>query len=112
MKITEFLSPYYPDEHEPIRFRGFAPKGYPKWRQPGARPYGDLWPVEFTVTRAALAASANLQQQVRECNQYRGTYFVVNAGISEAKRLPVGVYAKAGSKTKNTPTQYIEDADI
>jgi hypothetical protein len=112
MRITELLSPFYPDEHEPIRFRGFAPKGYPKGKQPGARPYGDLWPLEFTVTRAALASSANLQQQVRECNKHRGMYFVVNAGISDAKQLPVGVYARGRDQKKNIPTQYIEDEDI
>ncbi len=112
MRITEFLSPFYPDEQEPIRFRSFAPKSYPKWKQPGARPYGDLWPLEFTVTRATLASSANLQRQVKECNKRRGMYFVVNAGISDSKRLPIGVYARTGNQKKNIHTQYVEDEDI
>lgn len=110
--ITEFLSAFYPDEHEPLRFRSFAPKKYPKWNQEGAKPFGIINSAEFTVTRAALATDKGLQSQVVECNKRRGMYFVVNAGIAEAKRLPIGQRAKRANEKTGTPTEYVEDQDI
>ncbi len=111
-KITEFLRAFYPDEHEPIRFRGFAPKKYPRWNQEGAKPFGYINSPEFTITRATLATDKGVQSQVVECNKHRGMYFIVNAGISEAKRFPIGQLAKPENNKTGTPTEYIEDQDI
>jgi hypothetical protein len=110
--ITEFLTAFYPDEHEPIRFRGFAPKKYPKWNQEGAKPFGYINSAEFTVTRSALATDKGLQSQIVECNKHRGMYFIVNSGISEAKRLPIGQLAKPENKKTGAPTEYVRDQDI
>src|ERR1044071_3201172 len=113
MKVTEFLSPFYPDEHEPIRLRAFKPKQYPNpWDKGAQKPFGELWARELTVTRAALSSEKALQKCTWELNAYRGLYFIVNAGISDAKRRPVGVYVKAGSKNKGIPTEFVEDSDI
>src|SRR5689334_7480337 len=96
VKLTEFLSVFYPDEDEPIRVRGFAPSGYPKLRDSESpMPFGPIYPIEYTVTRRALTTDQNLRNQILRDNEHHGMYFMVNAGIPESKRLDVGVYALA-----------------
>lgn len=113
MRLTEFLSLFYPDEHEPIRLRAFKPKLYPNaWDSGAQKPFGELWARELTVTRAALSSEKALQECLLKLNAYRGLYFIVNAGIAAAKRRPVGVYVSAGSTNKGIPTEFIEDPDI
>src|ERR1044072_423392 len=98
IRLYEFLAPFYPDEHESLRVRTFAPKEYPKYRDiRSPKPFGDIFSREYTITRASLA-EVKLQRQMLGENQLSGMYFIVNAGISEAKRLPIGVYAR---KRKN-----------
>jgi hypothetical protein len=114
IKLYDFLSPFYPDENESIRFRGFAPKGYPKGNaNPTPKPFGTLYATEFTVTRAELKTSKMLRELILKENQYKGMYFIVNAGISEVKRLGLGVLARVKIEDgKTTWTQYVEDDDI
>src|SRR5215216_905628 len=95
IKLYDFLAPFYPDEHESIRFRGFAPKSYPKGKNnPVPKPFGTLYATEFTVNRAELRTSKMLRELILKENQYKGFYFIVNAGISEVKRLGLGVLAR------------------
>lgn len=113
MRLTEFLSLFYADDHEPIRLRAFKPKLYPNaWDSGAQKPFGELWARELTVTRAALSSEKALQECILKLNAYRGLYFIVNAGIAATKRRPVGVYVSAGSKNKGIPTEFIEDSDI
>jgi hypothetical protein len=114
IKLCDFLAPFYPDENESIRFRGFAPKGYPKGKNnPAPKPFGTLYATEFTVTRAELRTSKMLRELILKENQYKGMYFIVNAGISEVKRLGLGVLARVKIEDGKTVwTQYIEDDDI
>jgi hypothetical protein len=113
IKLNEFLSPFYPDENESLRVRTFAQKEYPKYRDTRLpKPFGDIYAREYTITRASLA-DPKLQWQMLNENQLSGMYFIVNAGINEAKRLPIGIYARK-SKQAESPqwTQYIKDEDI
>ena len=56
IKLDEFLSPFYPNEHECLRVRTFAPKVYPKYRDTHSlKPHGDIFAREYTITRASLA---------------------------------------------------------
>jgi hypothetical protein len=115
IKLYDFLTPFYPDEHEPFRFRGFAPKGYPKGKANLApKPFGTLYATEFTVTRAALKVNKMLRELILKENQYKGLYFIVNAGISEVKRLGLGVLARVkwDGDGKVEWTQYVEDDDV
>src|SRR5262249_1942988 len=102
IELTEFLRAFYPDLSEPIRFRGFKPRGAPD--------SSDNRAIEYTVTRQALLSNPAIQSQVRRENQTRGLYFVVNAGIREAKRLDLGVYAGIDRNGhEGASTQYVED---
>jgi hypothetical protein len=115
IRLCDFLAPFYPDENESIRFRGFAPKGYPKGKNnPAPKPFGTLYATEFTVTRAELRTSKMLRELILKENQYKGMYFIVNAGISEVKRLGLGVLARVNKAEdgKVIWTQYVEDDDI
>jgi hypothetical protein len=114
LRLCEFLAPFYPDEQEAIRFRIFAPRGYPRYHEKNlSKPFGDIFPREYTVARCALAGDRNLQEQIKNENRLCGVYFVVNSGTGESKRLVLGVYARR-SKKDETPewTQYVEDQDI
>lgn len=113
IKLDEFLSPFYPNEHECLRIRTFAPKVYPKYRDTHSlKPHGDIFAREYTITRASLA-EPKLQRQMQNENQLSGMYFIVNAGIPETKQLPIGIYARK-SKQGELPqwTHYIKDEDI
>jgi hypothetical protein len=115
IKLCDFLAAFYPDENESIRFRAFGPKGYPKGKNnPATKPFGTLYATEFTVTRAELRTSKMLRELILKENQYKGMYFIVNAGISEVRRLGLGVLAKVkwDGDGKVEWTQYVEDDDI
>jgi len=114
VRLFEFLAPFYPDEQEPLRVRTFAPKAYPKGKShPAPKPFGDIFSSEYTVTRAALRNDRELHERFKSENQLSGMYFIVNAGISEARHLPLGVCARK-SKEDEKPewTQYVKDEDI
>jgi hypothetical protein len=114
IRLFEFLAPFYPDEQEPLRVRTFAPKEYPRGRSnPAPRPFGDIFSREYTVTRAMLRDDGEPRERIKGENHLSGIYFIVNAGISEAKRLPFGVCARK-SKEGEKPewTQYVTDEDV
>lgn len=114
VKLFEFLAPFYPDEQEPLRIRTFAPKGYPKGKGNLApKPFGDIFSREYTVTRAALRDDRELHERIKSENHLSGIYFIVNAGIGEAKQLPLGVCARKNKEGEKPEwTQYVEDKDI
>lgn len=71
--VSGFLAAFFPDKCEPVHLRAFAPKKAPK---------ND---IRFTARQIvtswlALAMDTALQEQVRQLNETRGLYFVVNAG--------------------------------
>lgn len=114
VRLFEFLVPFYSEEQEPLRIRTFAPKGYPKGKgNPAPKPFGDIFSREYTVTRAVLRDDRELQERIKSENHLSGIYFVVNAGISEAKQLPPGVCARKSKESEKPEwTQYVEDSDI
>jgi hypothetical protein len=60
-----------------------------------------------------LRDDRELRERIKGENQLSGIYFVVNAGISEVKRLPFGVCArKSREGEKPEWTQYVKDEDI
>lgn len=72
-ELFKFLLPFYPNEHEPIHFRTFAPKNAPKNdRRLAAR--------KIVVTRRELATDQSLQEELSLINNTCGLYFVVNGG--------------------------------
>ncbi|MDQ3816449.1 MAG: hypothetical protein M3362_02010, partial [Acidobacteriota bacterium] len=71
--LSCLLAALFPDEHEVIHLRAFAPKKAP----PGDSRFTAH---KLIVTRHALANDRRLQTQLRKLNATRGLYFVVNAG--------------------------------
>jgi hypothetical protein len=71
--LSDFLAAFFPDEHEPIHLRVFAPKKAPSddTRFTARR---------IIASRHALASDVVMQEQLRHLNATRGLYFVVNAG--------------------------------
>jgi hypothetical protein len=78
--LSSFLTPFFPDEREPICLRAFAPK-----KAPNKDSRFTAQKVE--VTRYALATDTTLQARLKELNKTRGLYFVVNAGGDEDKDI-------------------------
>jgi len=77
--ISEFLSVFYPDEHEPVCLRTFDAKKVPDH----LRGYAD----KFEVSRDQLQHDRVLQQKLKQINQTQGIYFVVNAGGQHDKNI-------------------------
>jgi hypothetical protein len=69
-KLSDFLSAFFPDADESIRFRAFAAKG----RDDVVRA------LSFGVTRNQLTNLPSLQEQLIQANEESGLYFVVNSG--------------------------------
>lgn len=71
--LSGFLAAFFPDEHEPIHLRAFAPK---------KAPTGDarFTARKIVVMQKALATDEAIQEQLCQLNKTRGLYFVVNAG--------------------------------
>lgn len=71
--LSNFLAAFFPDEHEAIHFRAFAPKKAPgKDTRFTAR--------TIVTTRHILVTDEALQGQLCQLNVTRGVYFVVNTG--------------------------------
>jgi hypothetical protein len=68
-----FLGALFPDEHEVIRLRVFAPK-----KAPPDDPRFNAH--KLIVTRHQLATDPKLQERLQQLNTYGGVYYVVNAG--------------------------------
>jgi AAA domain len=73
LELSILLSGFYPDDHEPIHLRAFAPKKAPS---------GDsrFNVQKIIVTRHELATDHRLQERLCKLNATRGLYFVVNSG--------------------------------
>ncbi|HEX8289663.1 MAG TPA: DUF3987 domain-containing protein [Pyrinomonadaceae bacterium] len=72
VKITEFLSAFFPDLNEIVNFRAIKPKKEPDTE------YNR--PKKIAVTLASLASNSVLKKAFYELNKTRGIYFVVNSG--------------------------------
>lgn len=77
--LNRFLSAFYPDENEEIRLRLFKPKDAPDQKDNSAS--------SFRTTRNLLSADADLHKELKQANQKRGVYFVVNAGGDTDKSI-------------------------
>jgi hypothetical protein len=78
--LSSFLTTFFPDEREPIRLRAFAPKK-------AANKDSRFTAQKVEVTRHALVTDTTLQAKLKELNNTRGLYFVVNAGGDEDKDI-------------------------
>lgn len=70
MRLTEFLAPFYPDEHEPICIF---------WVDPDRTRFFGSW---RPVSRYELATDVEIQRQWIDRNKEYGLFFTVNAGGS------------------------------
>jgi hypothetical protein len=78
--LSSFLTAFFPDEREPIRLRAFAPKKAPNKDS-------RFTAQKIEVTRHTLATDTTLQAKLKELNNTRGLYFVVNTGGDEDKDI-------------------------
>jgi len=70
VSIDQFLSAFFPKRNEAVNLRGFYAKGDP--RTDGGR--------KFPTTRHEMIEEKDARQELRELNDERGVYFVVNSG--------------------------------
>jgi putative DNA primase/helicase len=73
MKLSEFLTPFFPFTVEKFHLRAFGPKSHP---QDDAR----FWARVLEVTRERVECDESLIRELIELNKTRGLYFVVNSG--------------------------------
>jgi putative DNA primase/helicase len=83
MKLSEFLTPFFPFIYEKINLRTFGPKSCPE---------GDSRFTARTleVTREGFECDEQLIEQLIELNKTRGLYFVVNSGGNDAASITRG----------------------
>jgi hypothetical protein len=79
ISLDDFLSAFFPNEHEEIWLRAFKAKG-----APGGR---DSFPRTYSVTRARLKEDAELLDELHELNRTHGIYFVVNSGGNKDEEI-------------------------
>ncbi|MEW6208722.1 MAG: DUF3631 domain-containing protein [Acidobacteriota bacterium] len=72
IRVSDFLTAFFPELDEPIQFRAFKAKG--------AADSEDNGPVTFRTTRRELAEDKEVQSRVLAINKTRGIYFIPNAG--------------------------------
>lgn len=71
VRITEFLSAFFPDANEKICLRNFKPKGAPK---------GFAVPQNLDTTRKELIEKESSRKFLTKLNESSGIYFIVNSG--------------------------------
>lgn len=72
MRLTEFLSAFFPKDDEPIYVFGYSPKELPEeLKEP---------PMKIRTSRKDLSSNLQLQVNLKRANQTKGLYFTVNAG--------------------------------
>lgn len=72
MRLTEFLSAFFPDENEPLYVFGYSPKELPEELKE--------IPLKIKTNRRALSGDRVLQNNLKRANETKGLYFTVNSG--------------------------------